>query len=162
VKNLTILSIEFKQSNCECKGVSITDRQLEGICVCDQVVVLTHSKYRKACKEDKALFKGARYLLLKNRRNLRRLRERQQLRQLLVLNEVINTVLIFKEKHKHIWTYRSRSLAGKAFDQWRQLARSEKNRSPSTFGNTLQRYRYGILNYCDYPIHNGKLEGVNT
>jgi len=26
----------------------------------------------------------------------------------------------------------------------------------------LNRYRYGILNHCDYPIHTGKLEGVNN
>jgi len=38
VRGLKILSIEFKQSNCECKGVSITDHQLEGICICDEAV----------------------------------------------------------------------------------------------------------------------------
>ena len=26
----------------------------------------------------------------------------------------------------------------------------------------LQRQRNGILNHCDYPIHTGKLEGVNN
>jgi len=26
----------------------------------------------------------------------------------------------------------------------------------------LDKYRYGILNHCDYPIHTGKLEGVNN
>ncbi len=26
----------------------------------------------------------------------------------------------------------------------------------------LQRYRYGIINHCDYPIHTGKLEEVNN
>ena len=26
----------------------------------------------------------------------------------------------------------------------------------------LQRHRDGILNHCDYPIHTGKLEGVNN
>ena len=121
-----------------------------------------NSEYRKASKEDKAVYKGAKYLLLKNRSNLRRLSERQQLQHLLELNEVINTVLILKEKLKHIWTYRSRTWAGKALDQWCELAGSLKNQSLTAFVKTLQRYRYGILNHCDYPIHNGKLEGVNN
>ena len=121
-----------------------------------------NSEYRKASKEDKAVYKGAKYLLLKNRGNLRRLSERQQLKRLLEINEVINTVLILKEKLKHIWTYRSRTWAAKALDQWCELAGSLKNHSLTAFVKTLQRYRYGILNHCDYPIHNGKLEGVNN
>ena len=37
-----------------------------------------------------------------------------------------------------------------------------KAESGSRFAKTLCRYRYGILNHCDYPIHTGKLEGVNN
>ena len=121
-----------------------------------------NSEYRKASKEDKAVYKGAKYLLLKNRKNIRRQTHRQQLRELLALNQVINTVMILKEKLKHIWTYRSRAWASKALDQWCDLARSLNNRSVNTFVRMLQRHRYGIINHCDYPIHTGKLEGVNN
>jgi transposase len=121
-----------------------------------------NSEYRKASKEDKAVYKGAKYLLLKNRKNIRRKSHRQQLRELLALNQVINTVMILKEKLKHIWTYRSRSWASKALNQWCDLARSLKNRLVDTFVRMLERYRYGIINHCDYPIHTSKLEGVNN
>jgi transposase len=121
-----------------------------------------NSEYRKASKEDKAVFKGAKYLLLKNRGNIRRQSHRQQLKELLALNQVISTVMILKEKLKHIWTYRSRTWAGKALDQWCQLAKSLNNRSVNAFVRMLQRYQYGIINHCDYPIHTGKLEGVNN
>jgi transposase len=121
-----------------------------------------NSEYRKASKDDKAVYKGSKYLLLKNRRNIRRKSQRQQLKELLALNQVINTVMILKEKLKHIWTYRSRSWAVKALDQWCELARSLQNRSVNTFVRMLERYRYGIINHCDYPIHTGKLEGVNN
>ena len=121
-----------------------------------------NSEYHKASNDDKPVYKGAKYLLLKNRKNIRRQSHRQQLRELLALNQVINTVMILKEKLKHIWTYRSRSWAGKALDQWCDLARSLKNRSVNTFVRMLERYRYGIINHCDYPIHTGKLEGVNN
>jgi len=119
-------------------------------------------EYRKASKEDKAVYKGAKYLLLKNRRNVRKQSHRNQLKELLALNQVINTVMILKEKLKHIWTYRSRSWAAKALDHWCDLARSLNIRSVNTFVNMLQRHRYGIINHCDYPIHTGKLEGVNN
>jgi transposase len=121
-----------------------------------------NSEYRKASEQDKAVYKGAKYLLLKNRKNVRRQDHRQQLKELLALNETISTVMILKEKLKHIWIYRSRTWAAKAIDQWCALARSLHHPSVTSFANMLERYQYGILNHCDYPIHTGKLEGVNN
>ena len=121
-----------------------------------------NSEHRKACKEHKAVYKGTKYLLLKNRRNVRRRSHRQQLKELLALNEVISAVMILKEKLKHLWSYRSRTWAAKALDHWCALARSLKQKSLTAFANMLQRRRDGILNHCDYPIHTGKLEGVNN
>ena len=119
-------------------------------------------EYRRASKQDKAVYKGAKYLLLKNRENIRRQSHRRQLRELLALNQVINTVMILKEKLKHIWSYQSRTWATKTLDNWCDLARSLKIRAVTTFVKMLQRHRYGIINHCDYPIHTGKLEGVNN
>ncbi len=53
-----------------------------------------HSEYRKASKTNREVFKGARYLLLKNRTNIRRPKDRRHLEELLRLNKVINAVLI--------------------------------------------------------------------
>jgi transposase len=119
-----------------------------------------NSEYRKASQEQKEVLKGSRYLLLKN--SLRRPKERTHLAELLKLNEVINTVLILKDQLKHIWSYKSRTWAVKALDQWCYLARSIKNRTVSRFANMLERYSYGILNHCDYPLHTSVLEGVNN
>jgi len=46
-----------------------------------------NAEYRKASKENKSVFKGARYLLLKNRSNIRRRKERVHLKQLLLKEE---------------------------------------------------------------------------
>lgn len=121
-----------------------------------------NSEYQKAAEQDKAVFKGAKYLLLRNRKNVRRHSHRRQLKQLLALNEVINTVMILKDKLKHIWTYRSRAWAAKALKEWCSLARSLKHPAVTSFAKMLERYSYGILNHCDYPIHTGKIEGVNN
>lgn len=121
-----------------------------------------NSEYRKASEQDKQVFKGAKYLLLKNRKNVRRKDHRQQLKDLLALNEVISTVMILKEKLKHIWIYRSRTWAAKALDSWCALARSLNHPSVTRFAKMLERHRYGILNHCTHPIHTGKIEGVNN
>ena len=119
-------------------------------------------EYRKTSKDNKDVYKGSRYLLLKNRSNLRYQNQRDQLRELLELNETLNKVMILKDKLKHIWQYRSRSWANKAIDQWCDLARSIKEPSLTVFANMLERHRYGIVNHCDHPIHTGKIEGVNN
>ena len=121
-----------------------------------------NSEYQKAAEQDKDVFKGAKYLLLKNRKNVRRQSQRQQLKRLLELNEVISTVMILKDKLKHIWSYRSRTWAAKALNNWCALARSINHPSVTSFAKMLDRYRYGILNHCQYPIHTGKIEGVNN
>ena len=81
---------------------------------------------------------------------------------MLELNEVISTVMILKEQLKHIWSYRSRTWATKALDNWCALARSLSIKVLDNFCEMLERHRYGILNHCDYPIHTGKIEGVNN
>jgi transposase len=93
---------------------------------------------------------------------VRRVKHRQQLKALLALNEVINTVMILKDQLKHVWSYKSRTWAGKALDHWCALARSLNHRALNKFAKMLERHRYGILNHCDYPIHTGVLEGVNN
>jgi len=100
--------------------------------------------------------------LLRNRENLKTQEQRQHLKELLALNETINTVMILKEKLKSIWRYRYRAWAAKALDSWCSLARSINQPSVDDFANMLERHRDGILNHCNYPIHTGKLEGVNN
>ena len=121
-----------------------------------------NTEYRKASKAHKDVFKGTKYLLLKNRSNVRRHKDRRHLEELLKLNKVINTILILKDKLKHIWTYRSQTWADKAIEEWCDLARALNHPEVTRFAKMLCRYRYGILNHCDYPIHTGILEGVNN
>ncbi len=121
-----------------------------------------NAECRKATKQDKDVFKGSKYLLLKNKRNIRKKKHREHLKQLLSLNETINTVLILKDKLKHIWYYRSRTWATKALDEWCLLANTVNHTCVKKFINMLKRHSYGILNHCDYHIHTSKLEGVNN
>lgn len=127
--------------------------------VIDEVRVFEH---RKAQARDQAIFKGSKYLLLKNRENLRTPREREHLRQLLALNQVIFILMILKDLLKRIWSYRSRGWALRRLREWCALARTLDHPAVRKFANMLERYASGILNHCDYPIHTSRLEGTNN
>ena len=121
-----------------------------------------NDEYRKASDEDKAVFKGAKYLLLKNKKKIRRRKHREHLRGLLELNQTISTVMILKDLLKQIWGYRRRGWAARRIREWCVLARTLNHPEVNKFARRLQRHDYGILNHCDYPIHTGRLEGVNN
>ena len=103
------------------------------------------SELSKATLSQRALLRGTKYLLL--RRHVTEPGGREHLRELLRVNETLNTVYILKDMLVRIWRYR-----------YRAVPHPELSR----FARTLERYREGILSHCAHPIHNSKLEGVNN
>jgi len=62
-------------------------------------------EFNRAGLEYKELFKGSKYLLLKNLGSIRSNEQRQRLAQLCSANEIINRVLILRDQLKHLWRY---------------------------------------------------------
>lgn len=120
-----------------------------------------NQEYRKASDKDKEVIKGSRYLLLKNTENLKE-EHKPKLKQLLELNENLNTCYILKDLLKQIWTYIHPTWANKAIDKWIQLAKDSGIKEVIQFSKRLNRHRYGIINHCFYPINNGIVEGTNN
>ena len=116
---------------------------------------------RQATAQDKDVYKGIKYLLLKNRPNLK-YDEPQRLKRLLNLNAVLCTVIILRDALKKIWDYRSMGWARKALNHWCALARSMSLKPLTAFAAMLERHAEGICNHCLFPIHTSKLEGVNN
>lgn len=114
-----------------------------------------------ACEADKSVYKGSKYLLLKNRENLKG-REPERLKKLLEVNATLCTVLILRDMLKKIWGYRRREWSEQALDEWCALARSLGLRPLDKFAKMLESHREGILSHCEWPIHTSKLEGVNN
>ena len=85
-------------------------------------------------------------------------KDQKYLEELLTLNKVIDTILILKQKLKHIWPYQSRTWADKSLAEWCTLARTLNHLDVTKSTRTFCPYRYGILNHCDYPIR----ERVNS
>ena len=118
------------------------------------------SEKAKASTEHKDVFLGAKYLLLK--RNVRRRKHRQHLKQLLDLNETLSKVMLLRDTLPLIWRYRHPWYAERALDDWCGLARTVGHPAVTAFADMLERHRQGILNHCEYPIHTSTLEGVNN
>jgi transposase len=118
-------------------------------------------EYKNASRKNKNVFKGAKYLLLKNRSRLKT-DEKTHLAELLNLNRNIFIMMILKEKLKEIWKYRRRGWARKALTAWCAIARLVDNKMVDTFARRLEKYACGIINHCQYPIHTSRLEGVNN
>ena len=125
--------------------------------VIDQVRL---SEYVGAALKDRAVYRGATYLLLK--KHTRRKKHREHLRQLLELNQTLFKMVLLRDKLPEIWAYRYRAWASRALDEWCALARTVGHREVDRFVAMLERHREGILNHCQYPIHTSKLEGINN
>lgn len=118
------------------------------------------SEFRKASKEYKDVYKGAKFLLLK--RHIRRMEHREHLASLLRLNEPLLKMVVLRDQLPRIWGYQYRGCAARAMEEWCGLARTIGHPDVTAFVRMLERHREGILNHCDYPIHTSKLEGINN
>jgi transposase len=119
------------------------------------------AEVRKAVGPMKEVVKGSRYLLLKNRENLRP-DQADRLDELLKLNANLNAVYALKDQLKMIYHYRHEAPAKAALDQWCAMASRLDNHWMTQFIKTLRHYEYGILNHCRFSIGTSRLEGVNN
>jgi len=111
----------------------------------------------------KKTIKGLRWLLLKHSDNLDPARnEAQRLQEALELNRSLHIGYYLKEDLAQIWTQGSKTSAAIFLDDWCRRARATGIRVLQTMANTLQGHRTGILNWYDYPISSGPMEGVNN
>jgi transposase len=125
------------------------------------VCTVRNREYLHARRADQAVLKGTRYLLLSNRNNLSR-KQVAHLECLLQLNQNLSTMHLLYEQLNVIWDQVTIASALDALDAWVRMAHESAIKEAIRFARTLQRYSYGILNHALYPIHTGKLEGINN
>lgn len=126
------------------------------------ITKLRSAEYRKAeTSESKDILKGTKWLLLRNKKNLK-LDAKKELKNLLELNETLATSYILKEKLATIWDYKSEVWAKKAMNEWIQIAEKSEIRGIKAFIRMLKKHEYGIISHCKHPISNGKIEGTNN
>lgn len=129
----------------------------------EKLTELRRQLYREATDLQKEVLKGIRWLLLKNFGNLDEdKREPQRLWKTLELNAPLATAYYLKDWLHEIWHQSSKADAAVELKEWIQAAEATEIPILQRFAKTLRRHRRGILNYYDYRISTGPLEGTNN
>lgn len=113
-------------------------------------------------KPARAVIKGARWLLLRNRSNIPERAERIRLDELLAANRKLCTTYLLKDDLKHLWDYRYEGAARNFWGDWYQRAIRSRIEPLKKFARNLKTYLPGILAHCRWPLHTSLLEGINN
>lgn len=128
--------------------------------VTDRVRVDEANRLREDKKARKVV-KSSRWLLLRNRKNLKQ-DQRVQLSELLAANRRLMTVYVLKDDLKHLWDYRYEGAARRFWKQWYHRAIRSRIDPLKKFARKLRDYIEDIFTHCQYPLHTGLLEGINN
>jgi transposase len=129
----------------------------------DKLSAFRRQLFHELTAQGQKLLKGIRWLLLKNPENLDPTKkERQRLERALRVNEPLALAYYMKEDLRQIWMQGNKRLARLFLTDWLARARVSGIRMLEQFADTLEEHQEGILNYYDYPISTGPLEGTNT
>jgi transposase len=116
-----------------------------------------------APQEDKRVYVGVRYLLLKGEERIaERTVARTKLERLLSLNRSLNTAYILKEELRQLWNCASRAEAEQYLTNWLKKAWASGIALLARFANKLAGHYTGLLNYFDHRITTAKVEGINN
>ena len=129
----------------------------------EKLSALRRELFRELTAKGQRLLKGIRWLLLKNPENLDPTKkEPQRLERALKMNEPLAVAYYLKEDLRQIWLQPTKHLARLALEEWLACARASGIRILEQFADTLEAHQEGVLNYYDYRISTGPLEGTNT
>ena len=129
----------------------------------DKLSELRRSLQNEADNLGKGVLKGLRWLLLKHPDNLDDSKnERTRLQEALDLNQSLATAYYLKDDLSQLWQQPDRIAAEKVLTDWCKLANASGIKILQTMAKTLAAHRSGILNWYDFPISSGPLEGINN
>lgn len=119
---------------------------------------------RRVAGDDKArkVIKGSRWLLLRNKDNIKRQEDRIRLHDLLAANRNLMVAYVLKEDLKQLWQYRYPKAALRFWRGWYRRAMRSGIEPLRRFARRLRPYLHGILAHCRYRLHTSLLEGINN
>ena len=120
-------------------------------------------KVRKSEVEKNPILKGSKYIFLKNRENLTAY-QKQQLEgiRLSGLNLKTMKALNIREAFQQIYQAPTSEMFDKLLSKWYFWATHSRIEPIKEAAYTIQRHWDGIVNWFDYKISNGILEGFNS
>lgn len=78
------------------------------------------------------------------------------------INRPLATTYYLKESLRRVWWQDNKHDAALVLDDWIEQARDSGIKPLMTVADTFQKHYDGILSWYDFPITNGKLEGINN
>jgi transposase len=119
---------------------------------------------RRVAGDDAArrVIKGSRWLLLRNRENIKRQEDRIRLDDLLAANRSLMVVYVLKDDLKQLWQYHYPKAALRFWRGWYRRAMRSGIEPLKRFAQRLRPYLHGILAHCRYRLHTSLLEGINN
>ena len=130
-----------------------------------EVVDRTRVDEANRLRNDKAarkVVKGSRWLLLRNKKNIKRTEDRVKLKELLAANRKLAKVYVMKDDLKHLWDYRYPACARKFWNDWYSRAVRSRIKPLVKFAKALKEYIEGIIAHCRYRLHTSLIEGINN
>src|ERR1700676_4540121 len=130
----------------------------------EKLTALRRQLYHQASTDaERKILKGTRWLLLKNPENLDEERnELERLEAALELNKSLSIAYYLKEDLRQIWSQPDKRTARRVLRDWLARARASGLRILRQFADTLGEHQEGVLNYYEYRISTGPLEGTNN
>lgn len=115
----------------------------------------------KADKPARLVIKKSRWLLLRNKENLKQ-EQAIRLQEILDANQSLATVYVLKDALKEVWYAPSVWEAGCRWRAWLKYAKESGLVPLQRFARNLKCYTRGILASAQFPMHTSQLEGVNN
>lgn len=116
---------------------------------------------KQQSKEERARFKGSKWLVLKNAQNLRD-DEPARLAELLKANAPLAKAHQLLEVLKECWSFTNQAQARVWFNGWHREAMKSGVKPLANFARKLKERLPGILAHCRHRVNNGLLEGLNN
>ena len=119
--------------------------------------------YKAASQELKPIIAGTKYVLLKNNENVAAdAKQSKRLQALLALNTPLSAGYILKEDLRQIWSMANKDEAKRALAKWVETARASGEPLLTGLADTIEKHAEGILNWYDFKINSGTIEGINN
>jgi transposase len=122
---------------------------------------LRRALWREATGLMKQQVKGTRYLLLTRTENLSD-EQLPRLEAAVKANEPLWLGYVAKEMLGLIWQQPSKSQMSRVLQEWCDKALASGIRQLQQMAKTVATHAWGILNWWDHPISNGRMEGINN
>ena len=129
----------------------------------DKITELRRDLQREADENEKEVFKGLRWLLVKHPENIDEDEDKKRrLQEALKINQPLALVYYMKDEFRQFWEQKDKEAAKHFLHDWTGRAVASEVSVLKKLGKTIQAHRSGLLAWYDYPISTSPLEGVNN